>query len=420
MFAACIIMAGGSGLRLWPESTSKKPKQFMALPQGMSLTEDNGRSFFSSSVKRALAVTTSTENPSANSSANSSARDGLVVIVAGKSHIDAIASDCKSLEESELKRIVMITEPMAKNTAAAIAFALTYIKKNLPSGSEDNILVLTSDHIIEPLDIFLKDTEKASLFARQEKLAVFGIKPDRNETGFGYIEAGTPLDPENSFEVISFHEKPDAEKAKFYVEKGNYFWNSGMFVFSLNFMLKEFSRNAGNVIDAFGILKAPAEDAYIKKEGLKILVNWENLEEVFKNTHAISFDYAIAEKCDQTVMIRADFSWKDVGSWDDYAKLSESLSANSLPPPAAPQKASLSAPMTAEQSAPLFGNSEALASCYVKSDIPVALWGVEDLIVVLRTGKEGPPVLMITKKGHSQGIREITEEIKNRGRSDLL
>jgi len=394
MFNDCIIMAGGSGTRLWPASTSARPKQFLGLPQGSAASKEKSQTFFLAAIERALAVTGDSD-------------DSHVIIVAGKNHINPIVEECSTLTDSERKRLVLIPEPFARNTAAAIACALHYLNW-VVSGRERNILVLTSDHIIEPLDVFKTDANAAAAMAQADKLVVFGIPPQRPETGYGYIETAESLtqppaesipsryEPE-VFNVASFREKPDIETAKEFIDAKRFYWNSGMFAFSSKFMIAEFRRNAPDVILPFSKLWAPNEHSYTARNGLKTLENWAALETAYSDTKAISFDYAIAEKCSSTVMVKAGFSWTDVGSWDEYSKL------------------------TAYTDAEVYATEGSRDSCFVNADIPVALCGVEDLIVVVRSGKDGgPPAVLISKKGETQRVKEIVEAIKAAGKGELL
>jgi len=387
-------MAGGFGTRLWPASTSSRPKQFLGLPQAGGAGQKN-HSFFSAAVERALAVT-------------GDSGGGNVVIVAGKNHTNAIVEECSRLSPQDLKRLVLIPEPLARNTAPAIACALVYIDW-VAAGRERNILVLTSDHIIEPLNVFNADAKAAAAMAQADKLVVFGIQPTRPETGYGYIEAAETLTIPNKesgsqqrydsevFNVASFREKPDLKTAKEFVEAKRFFWNSGMFAFSSKFMLGEFRRKSPDVITPFSKLWAPNEHCYTANKGLRVLGNWVNLEAAYTNAKAISFDYAIAEKCESTVMVKAGFSWTDVGSWDEYSRLAKSTNAE------------------------VYATEGARDSCFVNSDIPVALCGVEDLIVVVRSGKDGAaPAVLISKKGETQRVREVVEAIKASGRTELL
>ena len=373
------------------EQSGEQPQERSGKPE-----EKTTGSFFSAAVKRALAVTADTG-------------DSHVVIIAGKSHTNSIVEECAKLSPKERERLVLLPEPLARNTAPAIACALLYIDW-VSAGRERNILVLTSDHIIQPLDVFKTDANAAAAMAQADKLVIFGIPPLGPETGYGYIEAAEALTirPDKSarnpkryepevFAVASFREKPDLKTARKFIAAKKFYWNSGMFAFSSKFMLAEFRRSSPEVFAPFSELWAPGELSYQTRKGLRILEEWDNLETAYRKTQAISFDYAIAEKCKATVMVKAGFSWTDVGNWDEYARLAGNTNAN------------------------VYGTEGTKKTCFVDSDIPVALCGVEDLIVVVRSGKDGrAPVVMISQKGKTQQIKEIVEQIKASGRTELL
>ena len=398
MFNDCIIMAGGSGTRLWPASTASKPKQFLNLPSAEEKPageKKTGESFFISAVRKALAVTADTGS-------------GNVIIIAGKNHTNAIVEECAKLGKQERERLLLIPEPLARNTAPAIACALLYIDW-AAAGQERNILVLTSDHIISPMETFKADANAAASMAQTDKLVVFGIPPLGPETGYGYIETSGTLTIKNGdtknppgyapevFSAASFREKPDIVTAREFIKQGKFYWNSGMFAFSSKFMLAEYRRSSPEVIAPFNELWTPNQLSCRTKNGLRILEELENLEAAYSKTRSISFDYAIAEKCNSVVMVKAGFSWTDVGSWDEYANLVRTAGAE------------------------IYGNEKSIETCFVDSDIPVALCEVEDLIVVIRAGKEGrPPVALISKKGKTQAVKEIVEQIKSKGRTELL
>ena len=379
MFDDCVIMAGGSGTRLWPASSGAAPKQF--LPIGESGT------FFNAALDRAFAVT---------------GKNGRVIIVAGASHAAGIRAACARYTPEELGRAVLIPEPLAKNTAPAIACAAGFAAKT--GGGNRKILVLTSDHVIEPLERFLEAAAAVKNFT-DGALAVFGIRPRRPETGYGYIEAGERLTESGKgpavFAVTSFREKPEKAAAQQFLAAGNFFWNSGMFAFSSNFILGEFERNAPGVISPFIKLGAPPETGH--NEGtLRILENWPGLEEAYRAAESVSFDYAIAEKCSRTVMVESPFTWTDVGSWDEYAAL------------AGTEHGGLCSKGTVVYQADASG-------CFVDADIPVALAGVEDLIVAVRSGKNGgPAAVLVAKRGETQKVRDIVAQIKADGNNNLL
>jgi mannose-1-phosphate guanylyltransferase/mannose-1-phosphate guanylyltransferase/mannose-6-phosphate isomerase len=366
-------MAGGSGSRLWPASSSKTPKQFLPT------AKDGTDSFFSLSLERALRVV--------------SENDGRVIVIAGKTHIPFVIASCSKLSMPEKKRLVLIPEPDAKNTAPAVACAISYAGKTY--GWDRTMLVLTSDHIIKPLDVFFKNSNTAGQYAKRNKLVVFGISPSGPETGYGYIETAEKL-AEDVYEAAAFCEKPDRKTAEQFLASKKYFWNSGMFAFRCDFLAEEYRCLAADVLNSFENLEAPDKKSYTTKEGLCVLDAWTGLDKAYNNAKSISFDYAIAEKCSGTVMIRAEFDWIDVGSWDDYASLLSDKAGADV--------------YTAEAD-----------GCFVDADIPVALAGVEDLIVVIRSGKDGsPPAALITKKGKTQLVRNIVEKIKQSGKTDIL
>jgi mannose-1-phosphate guanylyltransferase len=322
------------------------------------------------------------------------------MIMAGKNHISRTAGICAAFGAEERKRITLVPEPDAKNTAPAAACALVYALLR----KKRSLLLLASDHIISPLSAFAASAGAASS-ACKENLVVFGIPPLRPDTGYGYIEAGEKL-PEGVcagpqtpsveiFRALSFREKPDAKTAARFLEQGCFYWNSGMFAFSPEFMYEEFRRSAPAIISPFEKLALPDEGSYTTKNGIRVLEHWTGLEKAYAETESVSFDYAVAEKCEKTVMIRAGFNWLDAGNWDEYARLSGNTGSEVYGPGA--------------------------ASCFVDSDIPVALCGVNDLIVVIRSGRDGGvPSALIVKKGESRQVREAVEEIKKAGRTELL
>jgi len=381
IFDYCLIMAGGSGTRLWPASSTIKPKQF--LPVAMSKKD----TFFSLSLKRAFQVTKK--------------ESGKVIVITGKSHLHYVITACSELSPAEKKQIVLIPEPEAKNTAPVIACAITYSGKI--GNKDNNMLILTSDHIIRPLEKFQDDAILAKKLSTQDKLVVFGISPTRPETGFGYIKTARIID-DNIYDTVAFLEKPDLKTAKKFTMSKKYFWNSGMFAFNCKFMKEEFHRLADDVIMPFELLKIPGEREYSRIKGLRILDNWKGLDKAYKNTKNISFDHAIAENIERTVMVEASFDWIDVGSWDVYAELLT-------------EKRETGYGVT---STDVFTNGKC-TDCFIDSDIPVALIEVEDLIIIIRSGKNGsPPAALIAKKGKTQQVKNIVEQIKKQGRTEIL
>ena len=391
MFDDCLIMAGGSGTRLWPASNSNLPKQF--LPAGNGIYSESRRgeascSFFAMALERAFSVT---------------GENGSVIVIAGNLHIQHVIADVSKLSASQKKRLIVIVEPAAKNTAPAIACAVRFSRLSNHGGKinhDRKMIVLTSDHIIKPLNAFKNDAELAAFSAGEENLVVFGIPPTRPETGYGYIETKNKEQiAENkepkTLKVVWFHEKPDLAAAKKYAANGKFFWNSGMFAFNTDFISRQFSEYSKDVYTPFEKLKEPKKEEYTVSRGIKILHEWHGLKNAYNKTKSVSFDYAIAEKCKNTVMVQTSFEWIDIGNWDEYAALRGKN--NSL----------------------IF--NYASENCYVDSDIPVAIAGVNDLIIVIRNGKNGESAkALITKKGQTQKVRDIIEQIKDSGKTELL
>jgi len=366
MFDDCVIMAGGAGTRLWPASNSRLPKQF--------LPASEKHSFFSMALERASAVTE---------------KNGSIIVICGKQHIPHVIEQSGKLSAVEKKRVVVIGEPAAKNTAAAVACAVSF---SLHNGENRKMLVLTSDHIIKPLKTFKENAALAA--AAQGKLAVFGIKPKFPETGYGYIETDNTAKA-GLYNVKAFHEKPDIHTAKKYAANRHFFWNSGMFAFNTGFMAQQFRLLAPEVFSHFEKIIKPKRMEFKTSKKVKILKTWAGLETAYKKAPGISFDYAIAEKCKETVMVRADFDWIDIGNWEEYIKL------------------------TVKNSTQVYSSDS--ENCYVDSDIPVALAGVEDLIIVIRTKNDGKDaVALITRKGRTQKVRDIADQLKKAGKIELL
>jgi mannose-1-phosphate guanylyltransferase len=345
-------------------------------------------SFFNAALDRALAVT---------------GAGGRVIIITGERHVPQVIGACAGLDEADRKRLVVIPEPQAKNTAPAILCGTRYAR--VASGEEGTLLVLTSDHVIRPLSAFTAGASAAAACAGEGFLVVFGIPPQSPATGYGYIETGEPLPSPGSspekpegprlYRVRSFREKPDRQTAEAFLAAGGFYWNSGMFAFSSAFITEEFQRNAPELLRPFEGLRAPGSGAYAVEGGVRVLRAWEGLKEAYGEVKNISFDYAEAEKCRRTAMVAADFEWLDVGSWDEYAKLSGAGAAE------------------------VYGSGA--EGCFVDADIPVALCGVKDLIVVVRSGKDGgPPSVLISQKGETQRVREIVEKIRAAGKTELL
>ncbi|MCX7788420.1 MAG: mannose-1-phosphate guanylyltransferase [Spirochaetes bacterium] len=341
---AILILAGGSGTRLWPASSSYHPKQFLSF--GLE------RSFLQNTVERGLSV-----NPQAE----------VVIVTAEMYREETIAQVSYYLDRGA--RITVLGEPMGRNTAPAIFLGALYLKHRIPR--EGRILILSADHLISPVESFVKDVRKADSLGASGWITVFGIPPSSPHTGYGYIERGEGEG--GGYRVRAFKEKPDKDTAEKYLRSGRFYWNSGMFLFSLQTLFEEFDRYAPDIVKPFhekGLLEGLSEQFFT------------HLRHVYEVLPSISVDYAILERSHRVAMVPATFSWNDVGSWDEVAQL---------------------LPGEAPRIIELEGKGN-----YVYSEIPVALCGVEDLIVVIKDGKA-----LILKKGFSQLVRDVASRFNS-------
>jgi mannose-1-phosphate guanylyltransferase len=234
---------------------------------------------------------------------------------------------------------------------------------------------------------------KAAVLAEQDWLVTFGIPPEGPETGYGYVEAGAQLDP--GFRVRKFKEKPDTATARLFLAQGSHYWNSGMFAFRSDRYLKELDRHAPEVARAFTEV-SPAKSMRQSTTDASpvVLPVDEALKTVYGKSPSISIDYAVMEHSERCAVVPAGFSWSDVGSWDVVAELFgaelEARGADSC--------------LTVDSK-----------DNFVLSDLPVALVGVQDLIVVVKNG-----IVMVCRKGKSQQVKDVVESLKEENRTDLL
>lgn len=387
-----IIMAGGSGTRLWPASIRSRPKQFMDPGLGMSLLE--------ATIRRAAALDV----------------PGDILIVAHRDHVAPIVEECGTLLAEIREKIVVLGEPEAKNTAPAIAVSMAFLGGGDPAAGR-TALVLAADHLITPIELFRDAVTAADELAREGYLVTFGVTPTRPETGYGYIEAGAEHGSGNL--VHAFREKPDRETAEQYYASGKHFWNSGMFVFEQGAFARELAAHAPEVADAFrGLVGgagggraggARAGFSVRSDHGMRTVGETEDLKAAYDSAPKISIDYALMEQSTRVAMVPVAFTWNDVGSWDEIAALSERGMLDpeaALTPMASGADTDTSRPPTVEVDAG--GN-------FVFSELPVALAGVEDLIVVVRNGR-----VLITKKGESQLVKRVVDALAESRRGDIL
>lgn len=269
-----MIMAGGSGTRLWPISRKKNPKQLIRLYSKNSLIEET--------IKRAKQLTL-LEN---------------IIIGTNASLKKKIQKKIKYLKDSNF-----LVEPVARNTAPIIAFFISWLKEKGISNSTD-ILILSADHYIYPVNQWIQLIKESQEFLG-ERIWCFGIKPTRSETGYGYIEIGEKFDFKNGNQIKAFHEKPKQAKAEEYISSDKFLWNSGMFLAKLKSFEHEFMEHAPQMY------KLANQCALSKK----------NTKKYFPKMDSIPFDIAIMEKTLNAGVLLSDFIWDDVGSYESLSRI---------------------------------------------------------------------------------------------------
>jgi len=380
-----VILAGGSGSRLWPLSRQQLPKQFLRL--------DGAHTLLQETIFRLQPLVSA----------------DAVLIVTGEEHAKGEAYHALSPYQTLL-------EPVGRNTAPAIAIAAAYLQQQ---GDDPVMAVLPADHIIKDVVAFQASLQRAVLAAQAGMLVTFGIQPNRPDTGFGYIkikglrtegkdgteentEGGVLLSPQSSnlsprtsvlesqscvYEVERFTEKPDLATAEKFLREGGYFWNSGMFVWKASTILREIKRYL------------PEVDAVLQ-DMLAVVRNGESFAQAtskqFHRMPNISIDYGVLEKCGNVGLVPCEIGWSDVGSWDAVHDIADKDADNNA----------------------LQGNVLALGckNTLIRSDKRlVAAVGVENLCVV-----ETSDAILITQRGQSQRVREVVEALKESGAKEQM
>ncbi|TPG15549.1 mannose-1-phosphate guanylyltransferase/mannose-6-phosphate isomerase [Sphingomonas oligophenolica] len=340
-----VILSGGSGTRLWPMSTPEHPKQLLALTADQTMLQlTAGRAH--------------------------GAGFAAPIVVANAAHADEVERQLGAVGADPQ---ALILEPVARNTAPAIALAALAV-----GGGDTPLLVMPSDHVIGDVDAFHAAVHAALPLVEQGWLATFGIEPDAPETGYGWIRIGEAIG-EGVHRVARFVEKPPQAKAEAMLAAGDHAWNGGIFLFRADRFLEELAAFEPAMLAA---AKA-AMDAAVR-EGTRIYPDAER----FAAAPAESIDYAVMERAERVAVVRVAMGWNDVGSWDALHAIS------------------------AQDDAGNAHRGEVIAidtqGCLVRSDgARVALVGVSDLIVVA----SGNDILVIPR-GRSQEVKALIEAMK--------
>lgn len=345
-----VILSGGSGTRLWPLSRASKPKQLL------NLTDE--RTMLQLTALRC-------GDPELFDPA---------IIVGNAAHAEMIEYQ---LGIEAIPYAMVILEPVARNTAPAIALAALAA---LDLDDDATLLIMPSDHVIADTDAFLNAVKAALPTAEEGWLCTFGIQPTGPDTGYGYIRMGDPLAP-GVREVAQFVEKPDLATAQGYLETGNHVWNGGIFLFRADSYLAALANNAPDIAMA----ARKSMDA-AGKRGKRLHPEPKS----FAQSPSDSIDYAVMEKSQSVAVVPVEMGWSDVGSWDALYDLAEKAADTNVHR----------------------GDVVSIDSsgCLIHSNGPtVAAVGVKDLIVIA-TGD----AILILPRGSSQTVKQLVDELKTR------
>ncbi len=348
-----VVLAGGTGSRLWPKSRAALPKQFLALTSDNTMLQDT--------ITRLSG--TDAEAP---------------VFICNDAHRFLVA---EQLRKKNIKHGGILLEPVGRNTAPAIALAALHATKN---GEDPVLLVLAADHLIKDQSAFHSAIIKAEALANEGKLVTFGIVPDQPHTGYGYIKAGNVLNV--GFEVADFVEKPELDTAKQYVESGDFFWNSGMFMFKASRYVEELSKYNPEMLE---ICRRAIETEAPDLDFIRVD------SEIFSTCPDDSIDYAVMEKTDSAAMVPLDAGWSDVGSWTSLWETADKDDNGNV----------------------CVGDTilENTKNSYVNAEQRlVSVIGLEDVIVV-----ETKDAVMVAHKDDAQSIKNVVNKLKAEKRPEF-
>ncbi|MEI9886090.1 MAG: mannose-1-phosphate guanylyltransferase/mannose-6-phosphate isomerase [Rhizomicrobium sp.] len=352
-----VILSGGSGTRLWPLSREALPKQLLALHGARTMIQDT--------VRRAHV-------PNATAP----------ILLCNEGHRFLVAEQMQTIGVSPQ---AIVLEPFGRNTAPAAAIAALMVARDDPSGI---VLLLPSDHVVTDQAAFERTVAIAAAAARAGHIVTFGVTPAGAETGYGYIQGGASLaGVDGARAVRRFAEKPDIATAQTYLASGDYYWNSGMFVFRADVLLDEMRRYEPGIVAACTAALASA-----KRD-----LDFVRLDAAaFEKAKSISIDYAIMEKTGKAVVVPCELGWSDVGAWSSVWSLQKRDESGNV----------------------IQGDvlTHAARNSFVRSDKGLtALVGVENLVVIVTED-----AVLVADKHHSQDVKAIVDQLKSARRSEYV
>ena len=353
-----LIMAGGAGSRFWPKSRIKKPKHLLSIVNEKTMLENT--------ISR-LENIIEPDN---------------CYIVTNKEQKDNILRNIRDVKSENI-----LEEPFARNTAAAIGYGAL---KLLTIDKEAVMIVLPADHYIKNVQKFARVINRAVEYCKKDPLSLvtIGIEPTHPETGYGYIQTGREIS-KGVREVRSFAEKPNFDTAVRFVNSGEFLWNSGIFIWRADTILKNIELHVPDLYDSLMEIRKMIGSSYSEK----------TFENIYSEMHSISIDYGVMENADNVKVLSGDFGWSDVGSWLEIYNLKEKDDKRNV--------------VECERFISI--DTE---GCLISSDSKdklIACIGLKDLSVI-----DTKDSLLITPLSRSQDVKEIVEMIKSVKHSDLL
>lgn len=344
-----VILAGGSGTRLFPLSRKCYPKQFLKIAGKKSLLAQTMERFLTKVQPKDIIIVTNGDY---------------------KFIVEEI------LREEKAEDASIILEPVGRNTAPAIALACQYCKEKLNASDDEVVFVAPSDHMVKPPSQFMKLVEQAGRIAKDGHIVTLGVVPDKPETGYGYIRAAEAL-PNGGFSVFAFKEKPRREVAEAYLKAGNYYWNAGMFVFTIGTLMQEIAKYETDIIT----LLSNGYDSALAS---------------FSKMPNISIDYAVAEQSDKMAVLPFDIYWNDIGSWDALSETMESDVSDNAE----------------DGDVELLDCNNTMALSNSRMIVGI---GLDNTIIV-----ETPDVVLVTKKGDSQKVKKVFDKLQLAERKETM
>jgi len=378
------ILSGGVGSRLWPVSREQHPKPFMRLNDGLSFLQ---KAFLRGGMLPHVTDLMMVTNREFLFKSEDEFRKLVAMDVFSQSVGKVVTGELLAGDQSMQRSgnassgvftnrfsLTFVLEPFGKNTAPAIALACLQAVEKF--GRDVLLLVLPADHLIDNQDAFSNAVEKACTLALDGKIVTFGIKPDKPETGYGYIEA-------NDTDLVRFVEKPSLNKAESYVASGNYFWNSGMFCFSAEVMLNELVKHVPEIVEVCKVCFAKAS----KTAGTQFS-QVEILAEDFEDVPSESIDYAVMEKTSVGAVVGCDIGWSDIGNWGAIGELLTRDAQNNR----------IKGDVVLSES----------RNCIVHGDERlIAAIGLEDITII-----DTPDALLISHNSKAQNVKDMYAHLK--------